>query len=315
MTDILNEDGVKQDSFRAWLLAARPKTLAGAAVPVMIGIAFCYADAQLYGWNIFSWKPALLCLLFALIMQIDANFINDFYDYARGNDDETRLGPKRACAQGWVSIDAMKKAIALTTVTACAVGLPLIIYGGLEMIAVGILCVVFCFLYTTHLSYIGLGDLLVVVFFGIVPVCITYYVQLHTITWPLFWASIACGLVIDNLLMINNFRDIQNDRKSGKITLVARAGLSRSAKIYLALGFIACMLNILMWTRDGRMWAFLLPLLYLIPHYLTWREMVKIKRGKALNKILGKTARNIFIYGLLTAGGIICSLMLANYSN
>jgi len=309
--NILDENGVKVNSLRAWLLAARPKTLAGAAVPVMIGIALCWVDAQLYTFNVFSWVPALLCLLFAFVMQIDANFVNDYFDYAKGNDDEsTRLGPLRACSQGWITLDAMRRGIALTTVIACLVGLPLIFYGGLEMIVVGILCVVFCFLYTTYLSYHGMGDLLVLLFFGIIPVCITYYVQLHCVTWPVFWASIACGLVVDTLLMINNFRDIKNDRRDGKITLVARCGLSLSARIYLYLGVAACLLNILMYSRDGRLLAFLLPFLYLIPHFFTWRKMVKIARGRELNVILGMTARNISIYGLLVVAGILASYFL-----
>ena len=97
-------------------------------------------------------------MLFAFAMQIDANFINDFYDFVNGTDDaETRLGPRRACAQGWVTLDAMKKAIALTTCLACVIGLPLALYGGLEMIAVGVACVVFAFLYTTFFSYQGLS--------------------------------------------------------------------------------------------------------------------------------------------------------------
>ena len=176
----MDEKNVKQDSARAWLLAARPKTLTGAMVPVMIGLALAYNDAQEYMGDVFSWTAAGLCLLFAILMQVDANFVNDLFDYARGNDDTaTRLGPLRACTQGWVTVDAMKQAIALTTCVACAAGLPLVWYGGMEMIAIGLLCVVFCFLYTTHLSYIGMGDVLVLVFFGIVPVCITYYIQLN----------------------------------------------------------------------------------------------------------------------------------------
>ena len=129
---------MKQNSLKAWILAARPKTLTGAAVPVMIGLAMAYIDAQEYG--AFSLTAAVLCLLFAFLMQIDANFINDFFDYVRGNDDEaTRLGPLRACTQGWVSIDAMKRAIAATTVLACIIGLPLVFFGGLEMILIGLL--------------------------------------------------------------------------------------------------------------------------------------------------------------------------------
>ena len=211
---MLSEQNVRQDSLQAWLLAARPKTLSGAAVPVMIGVALAFVDAQEYGDDVFSWTAAALCLLFAFIMQIDANFVNDFFDYAKGNDDSaSRLGPLRACSQGWVKTDSMKQAIASTTVLACLVGLPLVYYGGLEMILVGLLCVVFCFLYTTHLSYVGLGDVLVLVFFGIVPVCCTYYIQLHTLTWQVFVASIACGLVIDGLLIVNNYRDRYNDER------------------------------------------------------------------------------------------------------
>ena len=147
----MNEQDVRKNSLKAWILAARPKTLSGAAVPMMIGLALAFVDAREYGDDIFSWTPVILCLLFAFIMQVDANFINDFFDYVRGNDDSTsRLGPLRACTQGWVSLEAMKKAIASTTVVACAIGLPLVYYGGLEMILVGFVCVVFCFLYTTH---------------------------------------------------------------------------------------------------------------------------------------------------------------------
>ena len=128
---------IKTDSLKAWLLAARPKTLSGAAVPVMIGLALAWVDAQEYMSEAFSWTAAVLCLLFAFLMQIDANFINDFFDFANGTDDaETRLGPRRACAQGWVKLDSMKRAIALTTCMACLVGLPLVWYGGLEMVGV-----------------------------------------------------------------------------------------------------------------------------------------------------------------------------------
>ena len=138
----MKEDNVRQNSLKAWLLAARPKTLTGAAVPVMIGLSLAFVDSRNFGDDVFSWLAAALCMLFAFIMQIDANFVNDFFDYARGNDDTaTRLGPLRACTQGWVSIEAMKQAIASTTVVACLVGLPLVWYGGLEMIVVGLLCV------------------------------------------------------------------------------------------------------------------------------------------------------------------------------
>ena len=296
---------IKTDSFRAWLLAARPKTLTGAAVPVMIGVALAYVDAQMYEVDVFSWVAAVLCFLFAFVMQIDANFINDFFDFANGADDaETRLGPRRACAQGWVKLDSMKKAIALTTCLACLVGLPLVYYGGLEMLLVGAVCVVFCFLYTTHLSYLGLGDVLVLVFFGIVPVCITYYVQLHTCTWQVFIASFACGIVTDCLLIVNNYRDRDNDLEDGKKTLVVEIGAETTEWLYLSLGIVAVVAGIVFWF-NGHVLAFLMPLLYLLLHVLTWQKMRRINHGRQLNECLGETARNILVYGLCVAIGLL----------
>ena len=301
----MNENNIRQDSLKAWILAARPKTLSGAAVPVMIGIALAYTDSSEYGENIFNWAAAILCLLFAFIMQIDANFVNDFFDYAKGNDDAaTRLGPLRACTQGWVKIESMKKAIATTTITACFVGLPLVYYGGLEMFIIGTLCVVFCFLYTTHLSYMGLGDVLVLVFFGIVPVCITYYVQLHTCTWQVFIASLACGIVIDGLLIVNNYRDRDNDKRDGKNTIVVDIGPEKTEWLYLSLGIIATLAGCVFWFY-GHVLAFLLPFIYLLLHLLTWLKMKRIHQGRELNECLGETARNIFVYGLCVTIGLL----------
>ncbi len=305
---MLEENNVRKNSLKAWVLAARPKTLTGAAVPVLIGLALAYTDIKtFYGVEHFSWVAALLCLLFAEVMQVDANFVNDFVDYAKGNDDTfRRLGPLRACTQGWVSIDAMKHAIALTTVLACVVGLPLIYYGGLEMIIVGVLCVLFCFLYTTHLSYMGLGDVLVLLFFGIVPVCITYYVQLHTVTLQVFLASVACGLVVDGLLVVNNYRDRDNDREDGKITLVVRMGAKNSRRLYLLLGVAAVLLG-LVFLLQGHVLAFVLPFIYLVLHFYTYLKMVRINRGRELNVCLGETARNILIYGMCVVVGLLIS--------
>ena len=303
---MMEEPVIKTNSAKAWLLAARPKTLSGAAVPVMIGVSLAYTDAlAFYEEGTFNWLAAVLCLLFAFIMQIDANFINDFFDFVNGSDDaETRLGPRRACAQGWVTLDAMKKAIAATTCIACVVGLPLAWFGGLEMIIVGALCVVFAFLYTTFFSYKGLGDLLVLVFFGIVPVCCSYYVQLHVVTAEVFLASIACGLVIDALLIVNNFRDRDNDRLAGKNTIIVKLGAEAGLQLYLAVGIGAIILGGTFW-MNGHILASLLPLLYLVLHLFTYLKMKRIYQGKALNLILGETARNIFIYGVLVSVGLL----------
>ncbi len=298
---------IEKNSIKAWILAARPKTLTGAAVPVMIGLALAFADSQQDGNKPFSWIAATLCMLFAFIMQIDANFVNDLFDFTKGTDDrETRLGPERACAQGWVSVDAMKHAIAITTVLACIVGLPLVLYGGMEMILVGFFCVLFCFLYTTHLSYMGLGDLLVLVFFGVVPVTVTYYLQMHNITAEVVVASIACGVVIDALLLVNNFRDRDTDRVAGKNTLVVHIGAEATLGVYLGVGIGAALMGLVFWL-NGHLLAFVLPFVYLALHFFTYLKMKKIWKGKALNECLGETARNIFVYGLTVALGVLLS--------
>ena len=301
-----------KNSFKAWILAARPKTLTGAAVPVMIALALAWSrcahvnDSPQESDIPFAWIPAVLCLLFAFIMQIDANFVNDYFDFLHGNDDETRLGPKRACAMGWVSASAMRRAIMLTTSIAGLVGLPLVWYGGWTMVVIGLLCIVFCFLYTTCLSYHGLGDVLVLVFFGIVPVCVPYYILTHEINLEVVVASVACGIVIDTLLMVNNYRDIENDRRAGKITLAVRLGKLRSQRFYLALAIVACLAGIV-FAFSGHLWASILPVFYLLLHIQAYRHMVRIDHGRELNRVLGETARNMFVYGLCVSIGLIIS--------
>ena len=299
----MDKEIIRKNSFKAWLLAARPKTLTGASVPVMIALAMAYTDLQGNGFRII---PAVLCALFAFVMQIDANFVNDYFDFISGKDDEQRLGPARACAMGWIDVAKMKVGIVITTVIACIIGLPLVIYGGVEMILVGALCVVFCFLYTTLLASRGLGDLLVLVFFGIVPVCATYYLQTDTCTWVVFLASLACGLVIDTLLVVNNYRDIDNDRRAGKKTLIVMIGADNGRLLYLWLGIIASLMGVV-FAAYGQYWTPLLPTVYLIMHIATYRRMVKIGSGRQLNLVLADTARNMFVYGLTLSLGLLLS--------
>lgn len=294
---------IKRNSLQAWILAARPKTLSGALLPVMIGSALAYMH---HG---FQWLPALICATFAGLMQIAANFINDLFDYLKGTDREDRLGPERACAQGWISPAAMKFGIAITVILASIIGCLLLFYGGWELIPVGILCVVFAFLYTTGpypLSYHGWGDVLVILFFGFVPVGGTYYVQTSTLTTEVFIASLICGLVVDTLLVVNNYRDREADKKSGKRTIIVRFGETFGSRFYLSLGIIAAILCL--YFLIHRQWyAALLPQLYLFPHFITWQRMVKIHKGKALNNILGETSRNMLLMGLLLSLGMLLS--------
>lgn len=292
---------VQTNSIKAWILAARPKTLAGAATPVLLGCALTYAE----GW--FQIVPAILCFLFAFLMQIDANFINDLFDYIKGTDGKDRLGPERTCAQGWITIEAMKRGIALTTMIACTIGFFLLFYSGLEMIPIGLLCILFAFLYTAGpypLAYHGWGDVLVIIFFGFIPVGCTYYVMCHDWTWNVTIASLSCGLIIDTLLMVNNYRDREQDAKNGKRTLIVRLGAVKGRWLYLLLGLVAAWLCLL-FALNGHIWAAILPQFYIIPHFLTWLRMVKINKGKELNSILGETSRNMLLFGLLLTIGLI----------
>ena len=294
-------ENVKTNSIKAWILAARPKTLAAAATPVLLGCALAYTAGA------FQWIPAILCFLFAFSMQIDANFINDYYDYLKGSDREDRLGPERACAQGWITLSAMKKGMIFITLLSCFWGLLLLRYCGFEMIPVGLLCVLFAFLYTAGpypLAYHGWGDVLVIVFFGFVPVGCTYYTMAHDWTWNVTIACAACGLVSDLLLMLNNYRDREQDKISGKRTLIVRFGEKAGRYAYLTLGILAVGLCSF-YAFNGYLMASLLPILFLLLHFTTWREMVRIYQGKGLNIVLGKTARNIVVFGILLSLGLI----------
>lgn len=306
---------VKTNSVKAWLLATRPKTLSAAAVPVMIGTAFAWQNTS----EQFNWIPAILCLLFAWIMQIDSNLVNDYFDFKKGNDDETRLGPKRACSEGWITSDAMVWGILITTLLGCMTGIPLILYGGLEMVMVGIACVVFCFLYTTLFSYHGLGDILVLLFFGIIPVCCTYYVcmPLHQQipTGEVIASSIACGLAIDALLIVNNYRDIDNDRSNGKITLAVRLGESKTRRLYESIGYIAAGIMIILvffdlYQTDKLIPTYAIYLIYIILHRQSYQEMKRINKGAKLNQVLGLTARNILVFGILSVAAILSVIFI-----
>lgn len=295
---------IKLNSLRAWLLAARPKTLTAAVIPVLLGSALAFSNGE------FKTTPALLCALFACGMQIAANFINDLFDYLKGSDRKDRLGPPRACAEGWITPGAMKLGIGIMLMVSCLAGLGLLFsvwgnlpHGGWELVVLGVVCVLFAFLYTTILSYRGWGDLLVLVFFGFVPVGGTYYVQAYSLNMDVVVLSLVSGLAIDTLLMVNNYRDREQDALSGKRTLVVRFGEAFGRNMYLALG-IAAVLLCLWFVHSGSLtliefiWA---PCVHFYLHALTWRKMVHIRSGKELNRILGETSRNMLFLGLLLA--------------
>ena len=300
---------VKTNSARAWLLAARPKTLTGALVPVALATALAAADGTA------RWPQALLCALFAGAMQVAANLINDYFDWRKGTDREGRLGPERACAQGWITPRAMLAGIAATVAVAClGFGLPVLLvarqglpWGGAELLVLGLLCVAAAFAYTAWFSYWGLGDVLVLVFFGFVPVCGTYWVQAYAFTPEALVLSLACGLAIDALLVINNYRDRDEDRLSGKRTVVVRWGEPFGRWLYLALGLAVVALVAVLWAM-GRLTPLGLAgaaLPYAVLHLATWRRLCAIRSGRALNALLGQTSRNMAVLALLLSAALL----------
>ena len=297
----MKSNEIKTNSFTAWILAARPQTLSGAIIPVAVGASLAFVDGQ------FKLGATIACLFFAGLMQIAANFINDLYDFLKGSDREDRLGPKRACSEGWITPRAMKKGILVTLLLACFSGLLLLTYAGWELVVIGAVCILFAFLYTLYLSYWGLGDLLVLLFFGFIPVGGTYYVQ--TLSWNtnVTVASIVCGLVINTLLVVNNYRDREEDKKSRKRTLIVRFGASFGSIFYLLLGFSAAF-SCLWFAIDHLIYAALLPQIYLFPHIITWKKMIDINQGRELNSILKSTSKNILLLGILLTIGLLLSV-------
>ena len=305
--------GVKTNSIQAWLLASRPKTLTGALIPVILALAWAQHEGVLHNAT-----AAVCCALFACGMQIAANLINDLYDYLKGTDREDRLGPERACAQGWITPLAMRWGIGVTVVVSCIIGLIALAvtwqqmpYHGLELVALGVLSVIFAFLYTTKLSYLGWGDVLVLVFFGLVPVCGTYYLQAFTIDYGAIILSLISGVAIDALLVINNYRDRDQDKISGKRTLIVKYGERFGNRLYLGIGIavmvLICLLAPVMGSFLSNAALVVVIVVYYILHSNAWKKMTEIREGRALNQILGLTSRNMFLLAVMVAAALLLS--------
>lgn len=300
---------VEKNSFQAFLFAARPNTLTASVAPVLLGACLAAMDMYSNPEVTFSWIPYLLCLEFAVGMQIASNLINDLYDFKRGNDGEERLGPPRACAMGWADVDVMKKWIRIVIVLALLVASPIMYYGGVVLALVGIACVLFAYLYTVFFSYRGLGDILVLLFFGLIPVCLTYYIETGTITWQVVVLSVGMGLVVDMLLTVNNLRDIENDRKSGKKTLAVRLGAKTTQTAYFLLGTFG-LLSSLVLLSNGKFAPVIAVIPFFLFHVFTYIKMKKIGGGRELNLILEKTATNIFLFGFLLSAGCLMQMLM-----
>ena len=253
----------------------------------------------------FRWVPVVLCLVFAVLAQIASNFANEYFDFKNRLDKKGRAGFRRGVTEGDISPDAMKKAVVLVLAAACAVGCGLIPFGGWKLIPVGALIAVFALAYSAGpypLSRIGLGDVAVLVFFGLVPVCLTFYLQTGYVSADVVRGSIAIGLLGVNVLVVNNYRDVDDDRQAGKRTTVVRFGRPVAAWAYLLFGFVGVALTFDLWA--ARWWWGIVPAVYLCLHVGVWAKMRK-RSGSALNPLLGATARNMLLYTFLLLGAAI----------
>ncbi|MBC8625971.1 1,4-dihydroxy-2-naphthoate octaprenyltransferase [Alloprevotella sp. Lung230] len=307
-------NNVQPNSWRAWWLAARPKTLSGALVPVATAAALAYHTSPLLRH---AWLAGAFCALFAGGMQVASNFINDLIDFERGTDRADRLGPERACQQGWISPRAMRWGIVVVLTLAGIVGLGLLAVVweqtplpkpqlAMALLGIGVACMAGAFLYTTLFSRLGLGDVMVLLFFGLVPVCGTFFALTGTLSWATLWLGLSIGCVVDTLLAVNNFRDRDTDRAVGKRTLVVVLGECGGRGLYLAVGccgaFLMAVADASLHQRLSVLTLCMLP--YLFFHFLTWRKMCRIGRGRELNLILGETSRNMLLFALLTLLGL-----------
>ena len=284
----------------SWILAARPKTLSAASVPVVVGSACAF---ELGGFRL---GPALAALGGALLLQIGANFANDVYDYEKGADTAERLGPTRAVQAGLITPGAMKRGMLVVFTLALLLGAYLTAVAGPVILAIGIASIVSAIAYTGGpypLGYNGLGDLFVFVFFGIVAVCGTVFVQVGRVPELALWCSLPVGALATAILVVNNLRDHEQDAAVGKRTLAVRWG--KKAVIYeygllLAVSY-AVPLFLATSSAAGR-WV-LLPLLTL-PLGRKLMGAVAREKGSDLNARLAGTAKLLLLFGLLFALGI-----------
>lgn len=284
-----------------WLLAARPKTLPAAAVPVIVGMAVAGSLGTFRLW------PAMAALLGALLIQIGTNFANDVFDFKKGADTAERLGPLRVTQAGLLSPRQVMLGMWTTFLLAALVGLYLIDVGGWPIVAIGLLSILSGIAYTGGpypLGYNGLGDLFVFIFFGPVAVCGTYYVQAGTLHEMAWWASIPIGALATAILVVNNLRDVETDAKVGKRTLAVRFGERGAQFEYVALLFVAYLIplgmGLLAITSLGVLLSWLsLPLAIWQTHQL------RTRKGRALNQTLAGTAQLELLYGFLFAGGLL----------
>ena len=284
-----------------WIEAMRPRTLPVSVAGVVAASSLACAAGS------FDLVPALLCFLFALLAQIASNFANEYYDFKGGLDKKGRVGPRRGVTEGSITPKAMLYATVGTVALACVFGLGLLFYGPWWLILVGIFVAVGVFAYSAGpypLSHHGWGDVAVLFFFGFIPVNFTFYLQVGTFSVFSFLLSLAIGLMSVNVLIVNNYRDADDDRAVGKKTTVVLLGRKIMSKVYLYNGIVAAVAVLPVLAAGEFIVLWIIPLMvYVIMHVVVWYRLITL-RGRLLNKVLGQTARNMLVFALLYL--IIC---------
>jgi 1,4-dihydroxy-2-naphthoate octaprenyltransferase len=285
------------------VLASRPATLPAAAVPVIVGAAAAVAQGAAFKSLVFA-----ATLVSALLIQVGTNFANDYSDFHRGADHEGRLGPLRVTQSGLIGHAAVRRGIAVAFGLALLPGAWLAWLGGWPILIIGVISIVAGLAYTGGpwpLGYHGLGDVFVFIFFGIVAVTGTAYLQLGA--WSPFALAVAVpiGLLVTNILVVNNLRDLPTDRAAGKRTLAVHLG-ERGARLqYVLLMAIAYLVPTILAFEGGRRVWMLLPLLSAPLAIALARRILGGLAGRALNPVLERTGQLLLVFGLLLAAGLL----------
>ena len=292
---------VSETRLSIWIGAARPRTLAAAFAPVIVGTALAWHEGQ------FDALSAGLCLGFSVLVQIGTNFANDYYDFMRGADTKARVGPRRAVAAGLISPATMRRAMIGVFVAAFAVGLGLVATGGPWLIAIGVASILCGIAYTGGpwpLAYHGLGDVFVFLFFGLVAVGGTYFVQAGRLSVEAVLAGVPIGLLAANILVVNNYRDMETDALANKRTLVVSLG-RRAARVQFVASLVIALAVPLVFVARGFSGWCLLPLA-LAP--IAWSHVGRLRKSESpgeLIALLGATGKLLALYALLFGVGLV----------
>jgi 1,4-dihydroxy-2-naphthoate octaprenyltransferase len=291
-------------ALRLWALAARPRTLPAAVAPVLVGTALAIEADEFKG------LAFVAALVGSLFIQIGTNLSNDYSDARRGADTEDRLGPVRVTAGGLMPPRRVLIGTWVAFGIAVLAGLYLTAIAGPELLLVGVASIAAGVLYTggpRPYGYEGLGELFVFLFFGVVAVVGTYYVQAEELPWEAFALSVPVGLLAAAILVVNNIRDADTDRRAGKRTLAVRLGRERARQLFAAMLAISYLVPILIPLAGGLSWWVALPLLSLPLVPSLWRTVAERTDGPSLNAALADTGRLLGVFSLLLAAGILLS--------